>query len=91
MLRVHLSFPWLSPGLRFKKQVGVCSVLGLLSPEGPIQLRSCLALSSVAQPLPHSSVSPERPEHWKPNLKGSQRPGLQQSELENITIVPLET
>lgn len=70
---------------------GVCSVLGLLSSEGPMQFRSCLALSSVAQPLPHSSAIPECPGHWKPNLKGSQRPGLQQSELENITIVPLET
>lgn len=69
----------------------MCSVLGLLSSEGPIQFRSCLALSSVAQPLPHSSVIPESPEHWKPNLEGSQRPGLQQSEPENITIVPLET
>lgn len=44
-------------------------------------------------PLPGSpsSVIPEHPGHWKPNLKGSQRPGLWQSEPENVTIVPLET
>ena len=69
----------------------MCSVLEVLSCEGPMHFRRCSALSSVAQPLPHSSAIPERPGHKKPNLKGSQRPGLKQSELENITIVPLET
>lgn len=41
--------------------------------------------------LPPSSVIPECPGHRKPNLKESQRPSLQQSELQNVTIVPPET
>lgn len=84
--------PGSPPRPEVKTQVGVCSVPGWLPSEGPMQLRSGSAgRSGVARPLPHASEIPERPERWKPNLEGSQRPGPQQSEPENITIVPLET
>lgn len=68
----------------------VCSVPGVPSSEGPMQFRS-QSWPSPAWHTPPPLLCEERPGHGKPNLKGNQRPGLQQSELENVTIVPPET
>lgn len=85
-----LSFPWHSPGLRFKKQVGYALFWGCQPLKGQSNSGAILAFPRVAH-LPLSFAIPEHPGHGKPNLKGSQRPGLRQSEPENVTIVPLET
>lgn len=86
--------PWPSPSLKFEKQVRVCSVLGVPYSERPIRelIPGPTQCGMPPPPPPHTfSAIQEHPGHEKPNLKGSQRPGLQQSELENVTIVPLET
>lgn len=82
--------PGFSQGWRFEKQAGrERALFGVPSLQEPIPASPAwYPLPSLS---PSSSVIPECPGHGKPNLKGSQRPGLQQSEPENVTIVPLET